>query len=84
MAKKHYHVLIEQEGGYMPSYNGIHRTKESAKSDAKSFADDTRDAGYIVTGNASDGYYCMPPDASEHTLATLIYITECHESDCEV
>lgn len=82
MAKKHYHVLVEMEGGYLPDVNEICVTKTEAVQFARESARDIRNAGYLVTGNANDGYYCMPSDASEHTLATLIYITECHEPNC--
>ena len=83
--KKHYHVLVGMEGGYMPDSNYYADTRKDAVDIALEEVRRHRDQGrgYTVTGNARDGIWIFhSPYDGAHTLCTYIEIPDCEDPDC--
>lgn len=74
MARKHYHVFCGLRG-CMPESNEIHTSRRSAERDAAWCADEARQDGESVHGNAQVGFYTVGD-------YRYIEIAPCTESSC--
>lgn len=75
MSKRHYHVLFGLQGGYMPESNEMFTTIREAERYAAALAQDWREQGERVKGNAQSGLYLVGD-------WWLIEITTCYEEEC--
>lgn len=79
MNKKHYHVSVGLEGGYLPDSVYYCKTLHDAIGTAKFEKETSLNCGMTVTGNIRKDrmYICTPEGATKYTLNTLIIISEC-------
>jgi len=83
--RKHYHVLMGMEGGYMPSSNSFAENRKEAVGSALEDIARHRDQGrgYTAIGSAARGLWVLhTPHEGPHTLNEYIEIVECDEPEC--
>ncbi len=72
---KHYHVMAGTVG-CLPEGNELFTSRRAAEQYAASEARDYRDAGYVVTGSAANGYSIDP--------INYIQVESCSDRMCEL
>lgn len=80
MARKHYHVLVGSEGGYLPDSNYAYTSRRAAEmaaaDEARLFLDDEE---CHKSGSARSGLIVIDTGRS---LGTIIEVVDCQEEDC--
>jgi hypothetical protein len=84
-SKRHYHVIVKLEGGYLPSQSSYHNNRLSAEMEAQELARRWRFEGLRVDGTVRKGYVIDERRRfdEKYALHTLCYVEKCHDYLCE-